>query len=359
MAQHGTANLLERRLRRPGAAPGAAAARLDLASGVNPYGPPLRALEALRSLSSVDLALPPRYAAERLEGAYARLLGVDASQLLAGRGPAEFLWALGRLVPHSSVAVPLPAGDEVLDVFGGRGFTRYPGEQLPTVAQVDEALDVAELVVISNPNLPTGVTLDRDALLETARRHPASTLVVDESAIDFLPDPGAATLVGTDSDNVIVLRSTGEFYGTPAARTGVAWCGDGRLLFELFGRREALPVSGLDVVVAEAALASTGWADDARRRLAGDGAWLAAMLLPLGGRLVDGHLPYRFLLSDTAAEWAAVLASGGVGVRAFGPAHGVHPGALGIFAPRDADRPLLATALAAVATSPPAFSEAG
>ena len=354
MAQDLAANLAEHRLRRSETAP------LDLSGGLNPYGPPQAVLDALRSLSAADVALPPDHAAERLEAAYARLLGVDPAELIAGRGPAEFLWDLGRLVPHHSVAVPLPAWGEVLDVFPGRGFSRYPGEQLPSVEQVDEALDAAALVVISNPQLPSGITLDRHALVEVAHRHPASTLVVDESAIDFLPDPRAVTLVGSDTDNVIVLRSAAEFYGTSAARTGVAWSGDGHLLRQLFGHREALPLSGLDVVVAEAALASTDWADDARRRLAADGAWLAAILRPLGGRLVEGsRLPYRCILSDTAAAWAAALASAGVRVRTLGPRHGVHPGALGIFAPRDAERPALATALGAVAATPPAFSEAG
>lgn len=354
MGQDVTPNLAEHRLRRSETAP------LDLAGGLNPYGPPEAVLDALRSLSADDVALPPSHAAERLEAAYARVLGVDASELIAGRGPSEFLWDLGRLVPHHSVAVPVPASGEVLEVFPSRGFSRYPGEQLPSVEQVDEALDAAELVIISNPQLPTGITLDRDGLLAAARRHPASTLVVDESAIDFLPDPRRVTLVGTSEENVIVLRSSAEFYGTSAARTGVAWSRDSHLLRELFGHREALPLSGLDVVVAEAALASTEWADDARRRLAADGAWLAAILRPLGGRLVEGaHLPYRCLLSDTAADWAAALGQAGITVRALGPAQGLHPGALGIFAPRESERAELAAALSALTTAPPVFSEAG
>jgi len=349
-----TPNLAEHRLRR------SETTTLDLASGLNPYGPPEAVLDALRSLSADDVALPPSHASERLEAAYARVLGVEVSELIAGRGPSEFLWDLSRLVPHHSVAVPLPAWGEVLDVFPSRGFSRYPGEQLPSVEQVEEALDAAELVVISNPHLATGIILDRDALVEAARRHPASTLVVDESAIDFLPDPSMATLVGTSEENVIVLRSSAEFYGTSAARTGVAWSRDGHLLRELFGHREAMPLSGLDVVVAEAALGSTAWADDARRRLAADGAWLTAILRPLGGRLVEGgHLPYRCVFSDTATDWATTLAAAGVSIRALGPAQGIHPGAVGIFAPREPERAALAAALATVHTAPPAFSEAG
>ena len=354
MAQDVALNLAEHRLRRSDTP------RVDLSTGLNPYGPPPAVLDALRGLSADDVALPPTSAAERLEAAYARVLGVDPGQLVAGRGPAEFLWGLGRLVPHHSVAVPLPAWGEVLDVFPGRGFSRYPGEQLPSIEEVDEALDAAELVVVSNPQLPSGVTLDRDAVVEAASAHPASTLVVDESAIDFLADPASATLVGTEADNIIVLRSGAEFYGTAAARTGVAWSADRQLLQSLFGHREALPLSGLDVVAAEAALASTGWAADARRRLAADGAWLDEALRPLGGRPVAGaQLPYRCVFSDSADEWAATLAAAGISVRVLGPRHGVHPGALGLFAPLEAERSALATAIGAVHAIPPALSEAG
>lgn len=333
---------------------------LDLATGRNPYGPPEAVIEALRAVTADDIALAPRHAAQRLEDAYARVLGVDPSELIAGRGVSEFLWDLGRLVPHPSVAVPLPAWGEVLDAFPGRGFRRYPGEHVPSLGQVDEALDAAELVVISNPQLPSGVTLPRQALIDLAQRHPASTLVVEESVVDFLPDPAAISLVGTEAENVIVLRSPADFYAAAATRTGVAWSRDRQLLRSLFGHRETLPLSGLDVVVAEAALASEAWAAEARRRLADDGLWLGQVLWPLGGRVVDGGaLPYRFVLSDTAGEWTATLAAAGISVRVLGARHGVHPGGLGLFAPREADRLVLATALGARHAAPPAFSEAG
>ena len=346
-------NLAEHRRRRSGGV------ALDLATGVNRYGPPPAVLDALRSLSVDDVATPPGDAAERLEAAYAGVLGVDAGELIGGAGPAAFLRDLGRLVVRHGVAVPRPAWGAVLEVFPGRGFTRYAGEQIPSVEQVDDALDTAELVVISNPQMPTGVTLDRDALAGTARRHPASTLIVDESAIDLLPDPPAATLVGADADNVVVLRSGADFYGIAATRAGVAWTRD-PLMRALFADHSA--ASGLDVAVTEVALAAGDWATDTRRRLAADAAWFHGVLPGLGGRLVKGpgpRLPYGFILSDTAAADAAALAAAGVAVRVFGPRHGVHPGALGLFAPRETERTVLAAALGAAHARPPVLSEAG
>lgn len=332
---------------------------LDLASGVNPYGPPEAVLAALGSLSPADVALHPFDAASRLQAAWGQVLGVDPGELRAGRGPSAFLWELSRLVPQHSVAVPLPACGEVLDVFPMRGFWR--GQRVPTVEQVDQALDVAELVVMANPQLPLGVSFDRDGLVEAARNHPVSTLVVDESAIDFLPDPAATSLVGADADNVIVLRSSAEFYGTAATRTGVAWCRDGYLLDRLFGTVEPMRLSGLDVVVAEAALASCQWATETRTRLAADGAWLGDALRRAGDDLFDEGvaLPYRCLFTDCTVEMVAVLAAHGVSVRAYGPGHGVHPGALGVFAPRPAERPQLEAALGAVRAAPPVLSVTG
>ncbi len=345
--------LAEHRRRRSGSV------ALDLATGVNRYGPPPAVVDALGALSADDLATPPTDAAERLESAYAGALGVEVSELVAGRGPAAFLRDLGRVVPHHAVAVPRPAQGAVLDAFGGRGFTRFPGEHLPSVEQVDAALDHAEVVVISNPQMPAGLTLDRDALAEVARRHPASTLVVDESAIDFLPDPPAATLVGTDADNVVVLRSGADFFGIPATRAGVAWARD-PLLRSLLAGPDA--VSGLDVTVTEAALAAVDWATESRGRLAADADWFHGILSILGGRPVKGagpRLPYCCILSDTAAAEAAALAAAGIAVRVFGPAHGVYPGALGLFAPLETERTVLGTALGATAAARPVLSEAG
>lgn len=71
------------------------------------------------------------------------------------------------------------------------------------------------------------------------------------------------------------------------------------------------------------------------------------------------RLPYCCILSDTAAADAAALAAAGIAVLVFGPAHGVYPGALGLFAPMETDRTVLGTALGATAAARPVLSEAG
>ena len=116
-------------------------------------------------------------------------------------------------------------------------------------------------------------------------------------------------------------------------------------------------MSGLDVAVATAAMASTAWAETSRRRLLDDGRWLATALAPLAAsfgprptRLVlDAPVHYRCLLAPDAPALACAFADHGLGVRPLGRAHGVHPGALRILAPLAAERPAVAEIITAVA----------
>ncbi len=322
---------------------------IDLSTCVNFYGPPPAVLHRLRTgVRGEDLQIHPYAAAERMEALYARHLGVPAGELVAGRGTTEFIWALSRQVPRASVAVPLPAYTDYLKAFPGKGFA---GDLLPSIEHVDAALGAASLVIVSNPHNPTGVALPAAELVEAARRHPLATFVVDESYVDFVRDPAAASVVGADVDNLVVLRSPSKFWGIAATRVGVAWCADRSRLEHLLGRRETWPISGLDVAVAEAAMGNADWAERARLDLAQDAAWLAEQLRALPGELVESgvEVHYRCLVTEHANELAAGLAGFGVGVRVLGRAHGAGPGMLRVLAPLPHQRATVKRAIQAVA----------
>jgi Aminotransferase class I and II len=217
---------------------------MDLSTCVNRYGPAPAAIAALHSISPADILLHPYDAAQRLVDLYRWATGIRDGAMIAGRGASEFIWAMGRELDPAEVHVPLPAYTDYLKAFPGRGFS-LAGEQIPSVEQVDAALDQGGLVIISNPHNPTGTVLDPKDLIAAADAHPAATLVVDESYVNFTADPIRWSTLACDVPNLVVLRSTSKFYGIAAMRAGIAWCADHERLKRLFGNRRTggCPVS--------------------------------------------------------------------------------------------------------------------
>jgi histidinol-phosphate/aromatic aminotransferase/cobyric acid decarboxylase-like protein len=323
---------------------------MDLSTCVNRYGPAPAAVAALRSIQPQDILLHPYDAAGRLRDVYREATGVDPDDLVAGRGASEFIWAMGREVDHATAAIPLPGYTDYLKAFPGRGFS-MGGEQLPSIEQVDAALGAAELVILSNPHNPTGALLDRDELIAVAGGHPDSTLVVDESYINFSPDPIGMSVIGCDQPGVVVLRSTSKFYGIAAVRAGVAWCRDAGRRARLFGRQENWGLSGVDVTVAVAAVRDGWeWADDTRARMHEDNRWLAEALEVVPGLdlRANHNVHFQYAFCPDAQAFAEIMRGHGIGVRVLGRAHGVVPDALRIVAPRADERDRFAAALEAV-----------
>lgn len=323
---------------------------IDLSTCVNRYGPPPAAIAVLREIRPSEIVMHPYDAPEQLKALYEWATKVDRNQLLAGRGASEFIWAMGRNVAHDTVAVPLPGYTDYLKAFPGRGFS-MAGEQVPSLEQLDAAMSAAQLVIISNPHNPTGAFLPRAGILDVVARHPQSTLVVDESYINFSTNVIDGSCIGCDAANVVVLRSTSKFYGIAATRAGVAWCRDIDKLKALIGQQENWGLSGIDVRVAIAAVHSWDWADDARAHMHADSRWLADELRDIPGFDLweNQNVHFQYGWTPHATQLADVFAAHRVGVRPLGAAHGVHPGALRIVAPRSDERIVVADAIDAVA----------
>jgi histidinol-phosphate/aromatic aminotransferase/cobyric acid decarboxylase-like protein len=319
---------------------------MDLSTCVNRYGPAPAAVSALHQIQPADIVLHPYDAVDQMIDVYRWATDVRYGAMIAGRGATEFIWAMGRELEHRRVRIPLPAYTDYLKVFPGRGFSVL-GEQVPSIEQLDAALAGGHVVIISNPHNPTGVHLYPNDLVAAAGARPESILVVDESYVGFTPNPSSASVIGCDVPNIVVLQSTTKFYGIAATRTGIAWCADPELLSLLFGRQENWGLSGVDVRVACAAIRDVDWAEESRRQMLVDNAWLGELLRAVDGvhLYANANVHFQYALCERAAEFADALAGGGIGVRVLGAAHGVHPDALRIVAPRVDERQRFAAAV--------------
>ena len=111
------------------------------------------------------------------------------------------------------------------------------------------------VVVITNPNNPTGTLLSFEETEKFVEAVPSNVLVViDEAYIHFVRDPAyrTAASLATKHDNVIVTRTFSKVFGMPGMRLGYGICSQAiqeKLGFYSTGRANALAYAAGEAAV--------------------------------------------------------------------------------------------------------------
>lgn len=180
---------------------------LDLSTGITPWPFPLSEIPV-----SAWARLPEDD--DGLTAAACAYYGVE--QLLPVAGSQAAIQLLPRLRERSRVGVLSPCYAEHAHAWREAGHDVYELTEAGIVAQLHE-LDV---LVVVNPNNPTGHLCSREQLLswhgQLAER--GGWLVVDEAFIDITPQFSLAA--DSARNGLIVLRSFGKFFGLAGARLG-------------------------------------------------------------------------------------------------------------------------------------------
>lgn len=329
--------------RQGGDLPFGSAPAVDLSTCRNQYGvaPAVRAI--VSNLTIDDYMEHPYGASEAVLTAYASFLGCERHELAPSRGISGAIWNLARSVDTDRVALPRPCYTEYVRAFPGRMIGR-PDVKV-SLEVVIEALERAQIVILSNPLNPSGSILDAHTLAQAAAANPHSILVIDESYVEFVgPEGHNNSLVGSEAPNIAVLRSPSKFFGVAGARVGVVWSRDADLRALLGDVSSSWPLGRPEAMVAIASVKDDGWANATRNRIRDDADWLAKALR---GSVV-GTPRANFALVDQpdAQRICAQMADAGVRVRILGPPHGVPYPMIRIAAPRSDDRATVRRALA-------------
>ncbi len=276
---------------------------LDLSTGVAPYHLPLP------SISSNAWARLPE-PDDGLEAAARDYYGARAVLPVAGSQSA--IQALPRLRGSARVGIISPCYAEHADAW------RRAGHRVVELceASVPRALDQLDVLVVVNPNNPTGQLVAPQRLLEWRSDLAAygGWLVVDEAFMDCTPQHSLAA--HTHLPGLLVLRSFGKFFGLAGARLGfvLAHAGLLRALAELLG---PWTVNGPTRQLGAALLADREAQQRQRECLHCDGQRLADLLrrhdlAPLGGCAL-----FQWRVSADAALLHDFLARRGILTRLF------------------------------------------
>jgi cobalamin biosynthetic protein CobC len=176
--------------------------------------------------------------------------------------------------------------------------------------------DRADVVIVVNPNNPTGRLISANALREVASKlaRKGGLLIVDEAFIDVLPE--AASLTGDLPPATIVLRSFGKIYGLAGLRLGFA-IADSSLARRLRAELGPWAVSGPALAIGQTALRDESWLSETVTRLRSDQARLDRMLESAGFTLIGGTPLFRLVRHSGAIGVVENLGHHGIHVRAF------------------------------------------
>ncbi len=190
---------------------------------------------ALADFDSVELPPPSRFGGTGRMGGFFRR-----------RVPFFITAGSGALLTQIALAYLSKGGTEVIEADMGYGDISRDAENYQEAgidvsvvrtpmkdykhdldAMLAAITPKTSVVVITNPNNPTGTLLSFDEIEKFVDAVPSNVLVViDEAYIHFVKDPQYRTAVplATTRDNVIVTRTFSKVFGMPGMRLGYGIC---------------------------------------------------------------------------------------------------------------------------------------
>lgn len=279
---------------------------IDLSTGINPQSYPVPALPA-----DIWHRLPE----PSTELTVAAQSYYKASHILPVAGSQAAIQALPRLRaqanPQSRVAVAELAYAEHAHHWA------QAGHRLRKLAHenLSNAVTDCDVMVVCNPNNPTGATVAPALLLawadELASR--GGWLIVDEAFAD--PTPALSIAEWSSRPGLIVLRSLGKFFGLAGLRLGFA-AGHPSLLAQLAELIGPWTVSSAAQQIGCAALRNQVWQQAMRAQLLASGGRLHALLLQQDIE-ASGCALYQWWPEPHAHAFSQCMAEHGIWVRVF------------------------------------------
>ncbi|MHC8343066.1 threonine-phosphate decarboxylase CobD [Pseudomonas sp. RT6P73] len=276
---------------------------LDLSSGLAPWPFPIPdiPLRAWARLPETD---------DGLEQAACDYYG--AAQVLPVAGSQMAIQLLPRLRRAGKVGVLSPCYAEHAQAWRRNGYiVREVLEQ-----EVDFYIDSLDVLVVVNPNNPTGLSLPPSRLLDWHARLASrgGWLVVDEAFMDNTPQLSVAPFA--HQVGLIVLRSFGKFFGLAGVRLGFVLA-ERKLLKLLAEQVGPWAVSGPTRVLGQACLLDTE--GHARQRVRSEAASerLALLLGQYGLQPQGGCALFQWLITERAEALHEFMAQRGILLRLF------------------------------------------
>ena len=270
----------------------------------NRYAPSAGTAEAIR-VELARLSLYPESSSRGVREVAGDIYGVDADQVMAANGSDELLRLLFQLVcgPGDEVAAFYP-GYTYYATLAAMHDVRFKPVDLTGAMSIPERLDFAgtKLVLLANPNAPTGTLFPLDEIRRLAAAVRDGLLAVDEAYIDFAPVGSTALPLIGEFDNVVVIRTLSKSYALAGLRVGLGFARKG-IMAQMEKIRDYYNLDRLAQAGAAAALRDREWLAATTARIVAARERTVRAVEALGLRVYPSHA--NFILVDFGSPEAA------------------------------------------------------
>jgi threonine-phosphate decarboxylase len=298
---------------------------LDYSVNTNPLGMPDAVKAAIRDHVD-EYQRYPDSSCRALRSALSRYEGVGEDQICCGNGAADLIFRLCLYKKPRRALICAPAFSEyerAVKLSGGEvvvhRLCEADGFALDSrfLEQIRQDLD---MVILCNPNNPTGRLIDPALLAEIVRRcrEYHILLLVDECFLPFTPAHSLAEDMGP---SLVVLRAFTKTFSLAGLRIGYILSADTELISAVADTGQCWSVSAPAQAAACAALQCLPWLEQSRGIIRTERPFLTEKLRGLGFTVFDSDA--NFLLFRSEIPLLYSLIAKGILIRSCGNFQGL------------------------------------
>ena len=293
---------------------------IKLNTNESPYPPAPSVVEAMTAEQVELLRLYSDPTAKNLKEKLAGLYGVSPENVFVSNGSDEVLNFAFMAFGGGGVVFPdISYGfyEVYAELYG------INAEKIPLEA--DFSVDYQKycgknkMVVIANPNAPTGMTLPLWQIEEIVKTNPDAVVLIDEAYVDFGGETCLPLIV--KYDNLLVTRTFSKSRCLAGGRLGYAF-GSPAVIADLEKIKYSTNpynINRLTLLLGEKTVEAEGYYQEKCREIEGTRAWTTAQLEELGFTVLPSKANFIFAKTDKidGGELYKTLKTKGILVRHF------------------------------------------
>lgn len=295
---------------------------IKLNTNESPFSPSPKVLDAISQNECKDLRLYSDPDLKSLSKSLAEYYGLETNQVICSNGSDEvlslafFAWGTDCGVAFADITYGFYP---VFSQFYGIDVKIVPLKEDFSILPQDY-YNCGRMVVIANPNAPTGLLLSVDDIEKIALNNPDNVVVVDEAYIDF--GGNSALPLINKYKNILVVRTFSKSRQLAGARLGFAM-GDKELIADLNRLKFSFNpynVNRLTAVAGKAAIEDDEWFNETRLKIIDNRNYTTENLRKLGFDVIESSANFVFAKSNKidGEKLYLSLKEKGILVRHFG-----------------------------------------